>query len=81
MSTTETRYPTSIRLSNDEEELLEAWADWLEASTGTRHSTSRTLRFLMRRALFDGTNSAADKRVRAAYRKVFGNVAPAGCKQ
>lgn len=70
--TTETRYPTSIRLSSDEEELLDAWAEWLKASTGTKHSTSRTLRFLMRRALFEGTNSKEDKRVRAAYRKVFG---------
>lgn len=73
MSTTETRYPTSIRLSQPEEELLEAWAEWLKATTGTHHSTSRTLRFLMRRALFDGSNSKHDKRVRAAYRNVFGN--------
>lgn len=67
-----TTYPTSIRLSQEEEELLDAWAEWLGLHTGTPHSRSRTLRFLMKRALYEGGNTVADRRVRAAYRKVFG---------
>lgn len=66
------RKPTTIRLSEDERELIDAWAGHISAQTGTIGTTSAVIRLLLKRAKPPESAGETQSRIRRAYTTIFG---------
>jgi hypothetical protein len=65
--------PTSISMSEDEQELLAAHAAYLTEKTGIPHGRTDVIRHLLKRAQPDaGKPGGTHARLRRAYLAVFG---------
>lgn len=72
------RRTTSFRLTEDESELLDAWAAHLKASAPhvIRGTHSDAIRHLMKRCLPPDKPGETQSRVRRAYSTIFGKQEP-----
>lgn len=66
------RHPKSFRLSEDEQELIDAWAAYIGQHTGVIGTTSSVIRYLMRRTSPPERPGDTEARVRRAYTTIFG---------
>lgn len=66
------RQPTTIRLSADERELIDAWAAHITSQTGTIGTTSAVIRLLLKRSKPPESPGETQSRIRRAYTTIFG---------
>jgi hypothetical protein len=67
------RNPSSVRLSDAELELVNAWADYLAHQTGATVGTAAVFRAFLRRTKPPESQGPDQARIRRAYTAIYGD--------